>query len=457
MGYGSMVKAIFPGLGPENMTREELVAYNNKLNVIAARYRRSQEALRLDEARLEALLMLNEMATAPEEDIIAYSLEEAIRLTGSKIGWMGALSVDEKTLIMHCWSKGTKEECGILDQPHVLSVGGGGIWVEPILKRKPVVVNDYEKYHKKSIPYGHVPVRRFMGIPVYDGTRIVAVAEVGNKGSDYDSSDLRQLSLLMSGVWRIIMRKRAEEALSESKAQAELYVDFMSHDISNMNQVAMGFLELAIEKLSAEGRLEKSDMALLVKPMDTIKNSAKLIDNVKKLQRLRAGMLEPMLIDLGQVLSEIKDDTEGRNDRRISIHYAPVSGFYVHANELLKDIFSNIVNNSIKHSRPNKPVSIMISLTTSENGYRVSIEDNGPGISDGRKNEIFDRLSSGKMKALRTGLGLGLVKTLVESYHGRIWVEDRVAGDYRQGCRFIVELPDAAHIPCEQNDMTRAH
>jgi signal transduction histidine kinase len=61
------------------------------------------------------------------------------------------------------------------------------------------------------------------------------------------------------------------------------------------------------------------------------------------------------------------------------------------------------------------------------------------------------------MKALRTGLGLGLVKTLVECYLGRIWVEDRVAGDYRQGCRFIVELPDAAHIPCEQNDMTRAH
>jgi signal transduction histidine kinase len=438
---------LFPDIdkSPENMKREELISYYNRLRGLALEYKRSEEALRLDEARLEALQKLNDMDLASEEDIIAYSLEEAIRLTCSRIGWMGALSPDERTLTMHCWSKGTKAGCGIPDQPHTTKVVEGGIWIEPLSQRKPVIVNDYDAYVRKSIPCGHVPVTRFMGIPVYDGLRIVAVAEVGNKDSDYDPSDLRQLSLLMSGVWRIILRKRAEEALLESRTQAELYVDFMGHDINNMNQVAMGFLELAVEKLVSCGRLESGDIALLEKPISTMRNSARLIDNVKKLQRLRAGTLEPMLLDVGQVLRDVKGEAECGYERHIDIMFPPVSGCYVKADELLKDVFSNIVSNSIKHSHADKPLTISINVRSADGWHRISIEDNGPGISDTRKPGIFDRLSPGKIKTLKTGIGLGLVKTLVESYHGRIWAEDRIEGDHRQGCRFVVILPDAGN------------
>ncbi|HTY89807.1 MAG TPA: HAMP domain-containing sensor histidine kinase [Methanocella sp.] len=438
-----MDSALFPDMDPENMAREELITSFYRLKAFVEKYRRSEEALRMDEARLEALLALNDRAASSEEDIIAFALEEAIRLTGSQIGWMGALSPDEKMLIMHSWSKGTQEECGILDRPHSVCIENGGLWVEPILRRKPVIFNNYDHLRAKNIPYGHIPITRFMGIPVYDSGRIVAVAEVGNKASDYDTSDLRQLTLLMSGVWRIIMRKRTEDALSESKAQAELYVDFMSHDINNMNQVAMGFLELAMEKLNAGGGLEKSDTVLLEKPIETMRNSARLIDNVKKLQRLKAGTLVPAVMDIGEVLRQAADDARHKPDRHIRVDYEPVYGCFVKANELLKDIFANILGNSIKHSSPEKPLNIAIRVSSSNHWHRIIFEDDGPGIQDGRKGEVFCRLSLGKMRSMGTGLGLGLVKTLVESYQGRIWAEDRVPGDYRRGCRIVVELPEA--------------
>jgi signal transduction histidine kinase len=435
-----MDSTLFPDTDPEKMAREELVASFYRLKAFAEMYRRSDEALRLDEARLEALLALNEMSASSEEDIIAYSLEEAIRLTGSNIGWMGALSQDEKMLTMHCWSKGTKEECNILDRPHSICIDGGGLWVEPVLRRKPVVYNDLKS---SNVPYGHIPVKRFMGLPVYDAGRIVAVAEVGNKSSPYDRSDLRQLSLLMGSVWRIIMRKRVGDALSESKEQAELYVDFMSHDISNMNQVAMGYLELAIEKLADTGNLDNADMVMLSKPMETMRNSAKLIDNVKKLRRLRAGSLEPMEYDIGDVLRDVIAGAGSAQGRRINIDYSLAAGCNVKANELLRDVFANLLGNSVKHSSPDKTLHIVVRLTTSGQWHRVTIEDDGPGIPDERKAKVFSRLSPGNMKLMGTGLGLGLVKTLVESYNGRIWAEDRVPGDYRQGCCFVVELPAA--------------
>jgi signal transduction histidine kinase len=85
-------------------------------------------------------------------------------------------------------------------------------------------------------------------------------------------------------------------------------------------------------------------------------------------------------------------------------------------------------------------------LQVQENGisyYVVTIEDNGPGIPDLRKAELFSRLAPDRRPYHGGGLGLGLVKTLVDDYGGRVWVEDRVPGDHGQGCRFMVMLPVA--------------
>jgi len=72
---------------------------------------------------------------------------------------------------------------------------------------------------------------------------------------------------------------------------------------------------------------------------------------------------------------------------------------------------------------------------------RISVEDNGPGISDEFKEKIFGRFSRGKTNAKGKGLGLYLIKSLVEDFHGKVWVEDRVPGDHAKGARFVVMLP----------------
>ena len=66
-------------------------------------------------------------------------------------------------------------------------------------------------------------------IAVMDGGRIVIVAGVGNKEAEYDESDVRQLNLLMSGMWRILQRKRAEEALQRSEERSRALVGTILH------------------------------------------------------------------------------------------------------------------------------------------------------------------------------------------------------------------------------------
>lgn len=91
----------------------------------------------------------------------------------------------------------------------------------------------------------------------------------------------------------ITERKLMEEALKESKLQAELYLDLMGHDINNLNQIALGYLELADEMVK-----DKDIKELFSKSLDAINSSSRLIEKVMILQKVKNGRLETEQIDI---------------------------------------------------------------------------------------------------------------------------------------------------------------
>jgi len=222
-------------------------------------------------------------------------------------------------------------------------------------------------------------------------------------------------------------RKRAEEQLQEAKRQAEIYVELMGHDINNMNQVGIGCLELALGEPGLSEAVKRS----IEKALGALSDSSKLISNVEKLKRISAGEVKARKVDLGQILADVRARYLEAPGRAVTINYTPAEGCFVLANELLTDVFSNIVENAIKHSRG--PVTIDIGLGSMARGGKdhcmVTIDDNGPGIPGELKGRLFTRFERGVTPARGKGLGLYLVKSLVESYGGMVWAEDRVPGD----------------------------
>ncbi len=178
----------------------------------------SEETTRLNEARLLALLKLNQMTKAPLKDITDFALDEAVRLTGSKIGYLAFMNEDETVLTMYSWSKSAMKECRIEDKPIVYSIEKTGLWGEAVRQRKPVITNDYsqENIYKKGYPEGHVAIKSHVNIPIFDGDKIVAVAGVGNKEETYNDLDVQQVSLLIQGMWMIVKRQRDEASLHEA-------------------------------------------------------------------------------------------------------------------------------------------------------------------------------------------------------------------------------------------------
>lgn len=68
--------------------------------------------------------------------------------------------------------------------------------------------------------------------------------------------------------------------------------------------------------------------------------------------------------------------------------------------------------------------------------------DNGIGIFDENKESIFQKGYKRDKKVRGMGIGLSLVKKIIKSYNGKIWVENRIKDDYEQGSNFVILIPE---------------
>ena len=179
-----------------------------------------EKKLKLNEERLESVLELSKMDQHSEEEIMDYALEEAVRLTSSKIGYLhfvdSGKDITDAGVNLHLfkWSKGVHDNCDAKKVTHY-PLERAGCWADCVRQKKPIIHNDYsyltEEDGKRGLPDGHINLVRHLSVPIFEGDAIVAVAGVGNKEELYDKTDLRQLNLFMNSMWDIVKRKRAED------------------------------------------------------------------------------------------------------------------------------------------------------------------------------------------------------------------------------------------------------
>ncbi len=193
----------------------------------AVQRKKAEDEVRLNQRRLQAMIDLHQMSGADVHDLSMYAMEKAIDLTGSTIGYIAFLNEEETVLSMYAWSQSALQSCRISEKPMVYPVEKTGLWGDPVRQRRPVITNDYQAAHtsRKGYPEGHVPISRHMGVPVTDGARIVMLAGLGNKVTEYSEDDIRQVTHLMGGLWQILKRKRIETELHESERRFRSYFE----------------------------------------------------------------------------------------------------------------------------------------------------------------------------------------------------------------------------------------
>jgi signal transduction histidine kinase/CheY-like chemotaxis protein len=189
----------------------------------AGHSRCAESELRTALTRLETFWNVASLADADFQTICDHVLSGLVKMTGSLFGFYGFLSADESEMTSFAWSGEAMKTCRVIAQPQCFSIREAGVWSEAVRSRQPLIINDYAVAHpgKKGLPEGHVELTNLMVVPSFSHGRIVSIAAVANRATDYDQDEARQVSAFLANIQTILDRKEAETALRRRDAGLE--------------------------------------------------------------------------------------------------------------------------------------------------------------------------------------------------------------------------------------------
>ncbi len=248
----------------------------------------------------------------------------------------------------------------------------------------------------------------------------------------------------------ITERKQAEEQLARSldvereatrrlRALDEMkntFLQAVSHDLRTPLAAILG---LAITLERGDVHLEEDDAKDLARRIaGNARRLDRLVTNLLDLDRLARGIVTPNLqpTDVGSVVRRVLSESELIPDTRLHTDIRPVM---VRADgSKVERIVENLLANTVRHTPAT--ATIWVSVTATEEGAVLAVEDDGAGVAEDLRETIFEPFQQGPDAPRHSpgvGVGLTLVRRFAELHGGRAWVQDREDG----GASFRVLLP----------------
>ena len=263
------------------------------------------------------------------------------------------------------------------------------------------------------------------------------------KGKRFQDKGGEQKDLII--VRDITEKKKSEETLKKALEKENFYKNLFTHDINNILHIIQTSISLfTLFQNDPKKHFELNNLVNLMK--EQVVRGTMLVSNVRRLSDLESHEFTLQSMDVCDVLrNAIKFVREGFQNTKIDIEVNFDGAlFFVEANELLTNIFENILINAAKYN--DNPISeILISISTIKiddiDHIKVEFIDNGIGIPDSKKDIIFQEGHKKDKGGKGMGFGLSLVRKIVESYNGKVWVENNIEGDHTKGSNFIVLIP----------------
>ena len=271
----------------------------------------------------------------------------------------------------------------------------------------------------------------------------------------YNPKDLELAQMIADRAALAVDNARLYQEAQRSLRLREEILAVVSHDLKNPLSVIRGFNELILDSLKSEG--SEAD----------IQAASAIARSVKKMDRLIRDLLDISKIDLGTLDIDAKPCSAAKlvwdgvelvksmaDEKKIQIRtdiQADLPAVLCDSDRI-GQVLGNILGNAVKFVP--KGGTVRLHSYRTNLGVEFSVSDNGPGIASEDLPRVFDRYWQAKPTArLGSGLGLSIAKGIVESHHGKIWVESQVG----VGTIFYFSLPAVEELPAEKMPTMETH
>ncbi|MGE5437601.1 MAG: PAS domain S-box protein [Syntrophothermus sp.] len=247
----------------------------------------------------------------------------------------------------------------------------------------------------------------------------------------------------------ITLRKKAEEELKNTTTNLlklnetkDKFISIISHDLRTPFTSILGFTDLLINDETLDND-EKIQYARFIQ--ESSKSMLNLVNSLLDWTRLQTGRIkfEPEKLLINEVIEDSVNALSGASlQKKIKLHSEVPDNIIVFADlSLMQQVFNNLISNAIKFTPKEGKIVVKIVPSIENRFVQLSVEDNGVGISDENINSLFrvetKYTSIGTEGERGSGLGLSLVREIIEKHGGRIWVESELG----KGSKFNFTLP----------------